>query len=154
VRDLGVEVFERAPTFDGQTLARASLVRGDQFVKVQELACDTRRAWKARSARGLEPVGGRARQKAVVNAASKLMKAFMLDYVVIGGVNAKKSDPHRLPHELRIGHNLTAWNAIRLPYAPSGNARKLSSIFSCGESVHSVFGDRAIRNLSLRARHT
>ena len=64
---------------------------------------------QALSARGLDRAGGRVWRKAVADAASRLMKAFLVDYVVIGGGNAKKLDPDRLPHGLRLGHNRTAF---------------------------------------------
>jgi polyphosphate glucokinase len=59
------------------------------------------------SARGLERVGGSPWRKTVDAAASSLMKAFLADYVVIGGGNAKKLKD--LPHGIRIGHNQTAF---------------------------------------------
>jgi polyphosphate glucokinase len=63
---------------------------------------------RALSARGLDRVGSRAWRKMVHAAASRLMKAFLVDYVVIGGGNAKKlKEP--LPHGLRLGHNQTAF---------------------------------------------
>jgi polyphosphate glucokinase len=61
----------------------------------------------ALSAGGFERLGARAWRKVVAFAASRLMKALLLDYVVIGGGNAKKLD--QLPHGLRIGHNQTAF---------------------------------------------
>ncbi len=62
---------------------------------------------QALSTRGLEKMGGRAWREAVEHVASRLMKAFLVDYVVIGGGNAKKLK--ELPHGLRLGHNQTAF---------------------------------------------
>src|SRR5689334_20811071 len=62
---------------------------------------------RALSARGLERVGSRAWRKMVHAAGSRLMKAFLVDYVVIGGGNAKRLKD--LPHGLRLGHNQTAF---------------------------------------------
>jgi polyphosphate glucokinase len=59
------------------------------------------------SAAGLERAGLRTWKKVVAAAASSLMKAFLADYVVIGGGNAKKLKD--LPHGIRLGHNLTAF---------------------------------------------
>jgi predicted NBD/HSP70 family sugar kinase len=59
------------------------------------------------SSRGLEKLGGRAWRKVVHIAATRLMKAFLVDYVVIGGGNAKRLK--QLPHGLRLGHNQTAF---------------------------------------------
>jgi polyphosphate glucokinase len=61
----------------------------------------------ALSSRGLERAGSRAWRKMVHFAASQLMKAFLVDYVVLGGGNAKRLK--QLPHGLRIGHNQTAF---------------------------------------------
>jgi polyphosphate glucokinase len=61
----------------------------------------------ALSSRGLERVGSRAWRKMVHFAAGRLMKAFLVDYVVLGGGNAKKLK--QLPHGLRLGHNQTAF---------------------------------------------
>jgi polyphosphate glucokinase len=64
---------------------------------------------RALSNRGLERVGCRAWRKAVHTAASRLMKAFLVDYVVLGGGNAKRLNDEKLPHGLRLGHNQTAF---------------------------------------------
>jgi polyphosphate glucokinase len=64
---------------------------------------------RALSARGLERVGCRAWRKTVHAAASRLMKAFLVDYVVLGGGNAKRLNDEKLPHGLRLGHNQTAF---------------------------------------------
>jgi hypothetical protein len=61
----------------------------------------------ALSSRGLERAGSRAWRKMVHFAASRMMKAFLVDYVVLGGGNAKRLK--QLPHGLRIGHNQTAF---------------------------------------------
>ncbi len=59
------------------------------------------------SAAGLEKAGVRAWKKNVATAAASLMKAFLADYLVIGGGNAKKL--RDLPHGMRLGHNQTAF---------------------------------------------
>jgi hypothetical protein len=65
---------------------------------------------------GLKRMGKAAWRRAVMDVASALMKAFLVDSVVIGGGNAKKLK--ELPSGVRLGHNLTAfrggfrlWNA-------------------------------------------
>jgi polyphosphate glucokinase len=62
---------------------------------------------QALSTRGLARSGARRWRRVVEIAASQLMKAFRVDYVVIGGGNAKKLK--QLPHGLRRGHNLNAF---------------------------------------------
>jgi polyphosphate glucokinase len=62
---------------------------------------------EALSASGLERAGLRVWRKRVAAAASSLMKAFLADYVVIGGGNARKLED--LPHGIRLGHNQTAF---------------------------------------------
>jgi polyphosphate glucokinase len=59
------------------------------------------------SAKGLEGAGVRHWRQIVDVVACRLMKAFLVDYVVIGGGNAKKLKD--LPHGLRLGHNLAAF---------------------------------------------
>jgi polyphosphate glucokinase len=61
----------------------------------------------ALSARGLERLGGSRWREAVSIAASHLMKVFQVDYVVLGGGNAKRM--RKLPHGVRLGHNRTAF---------------------------------------------
>jgi hypothetical protein len=57
--------------------------------------------------RGLERSGKGAWRKAVSRVATTLMQAFLADYVVIGGGNAKNvKEP---PPGARLGHNLTAF---------------------------------------------
>jgi polyphosphate glucokinase len=60
------------------------------------------------SRRGLKRIGKRAWKAVVAELASTLMAAFEVDYVVLGGGNAKlmKNDP---PAGSRMGHNLTAF---------------------------------------------
>jgi polyphosphate glucokinase len=63
--------------------------------------------------RGLKRLGAPAWRRAAGEAASRLMEVFAADYVVLGGGNAKKL--RRLPHGVRVGHNLTAFRGgIRL----------------------------------------
>src|SRR5262249_32113859 len=57
--------------------------------------------------RGLERLGKVAGQNAVARAVTALMPAFVADYVVIGGGNAKRV--RDLPPGARLGHNLTAF---------------------------------------------
>jgi polyphosphate glucokinase len=75
--------------------------------------------------RGLKRVGLAAWRRAACNTAARFMEVFATDYVVIGGGNAKRLK--RLPHGVRIGHNLTAfrggfrlWGVEDVPiHAPS-----------------------------------
>jgi polyphosphate glucokinase len=62
---------------------------------------------QALSSDGLDEAGTRRWRKAVELAAAQLMKAFRVDYVVLGGGNAKKLKD--LPHGLRVGHNQNAF---------------------------------------------
>jgi polyphosphate glucokinase len=56
---------------------------------------------------GLTRLGKRAWRQAVADAVSILTKAFLVDYIVLGGGNAKEfKDP---PPGARLGHNLTAF---------------------------------------------
>jgi hypothetical protein len=48
-------------------------------------------------------------QEVVVAVASSLMKAFLVDALVVGGGNAKQLDLDRLPHGIRRSHNLMAF---------------------------------------------
>jgi polyphosphate glucokinase len=57
--------------------------------------------------RGLERLGKGEWREAVNRAVSTLMRAFLADYVVIGGGNAK--NVKELPPGARLGHNLTAF---------------------------------------------
>ena len=62
---------------------------------------------------GLEKLGKSAWRKTVTAAVTALMGAFVADYVVIGGGNAKQLKD--LPPGARRGHNLTAFRGgIRL----------------------------------------
>jgi polyphosphate glucokinase len=58
---------------------------------------------------GLERMGKAAWRKAVGRIAPALMSAFLADYVVLGGGNAKKLDAKRLPPGVHLGHGLTAF---------------------------------------------
>jgi polyphosphate glucokinase len=63
--------------------------------------------------RGMERNGKSEWRKAVTQAVTALMGAFVADYVVIGGGNAKQVK--ELPPGARLGHNLTAFRGgIRL----------------------------------------
>jgi len=57
--------------------------------------------------KGLEKVGKGEWRRAVERAVTSLMHAFVVDYVVIGGGNAK--NVKELPPGARLGHNLTAF---------------------------------------------
>jgi hypothetical protein len=57
--------------------------------------------------RGYNKLGKRAWRKVVDDVVPALMRAFLVDYVVLGGGNAKQIK--RLPHGARQGHNLTAF---------------------------------------------
>lgn len=56
---------------------------------------------------GLDGLGKGEWRKAVNNAVTALMRGFLVDYVVIGGGNAKRVK--ELPPGVRLGHNLTAF---------------------------------------------
>lgn len=65
------------------------------------------------SRRGLRRLGKTAWRSAVNHAVTALMRAFIADYVVIGGGNAK--NVKELPPGVRLGHNLTAFRGgVRL----------------------------------------
>jgi predicted NBD/HSP70 family sugar kinase len=70
--------------------------------------------------KGLDRLGKEAWAAAVTEVATSLMAAFVVDYLVLGGGNAKKVKG--LPPSIRIGHNLTAfrggqrlWNIEQVP---------------------------------------
>jgi hypothetical protein len=58
--------------------------------------------------RGLARLGRRKWRRRVREVACDLMKAMLVDYVVLGGGNAKQVGA-KLPHGVRLGHNLTAF---------------------------------------------
>ena len=58
---------------------------------------------------GFERLGKMEWRKAVSTIAPALMAAFVADYVVLGGGNAKKLDRKSLPPGVRLGHGLTAF---------------------------------------------
>jgi polyphosphate glucokinase len=58
---------------------------------------------------GLERLGRTEWRNAVNEIAPALMAAFVADYVVLGGGNAKKLDRKALPPGVRLGHGLTAF---------------------------------------------
>lgn len=62
---------------------------------------------------GLKRIGTKAWQQALNSFVASLSEAFLVDYVVIGGGNAKKfKDPaslKELPPGVRVGHNRTAF---------------------------------------------
>jgi polyphosphate glucokinase len=63
--------------------------------------------WQILGRRGLKRLGKRAWRRAVFEIVPILMKAFLADYVVLGGGNAKRLT--RLPPGARLGHNLAAF---------------------------------------------
>ena len=56
---------------------------------------------------GLRRLGKRAWRELVLHVATAMLGAFLADYVVLGGGNAKQFK--ELPSGLRLGHNLTAF---------------------------------------------
>jgi polyphosphate glucokinase len=76
---------------------------------------------------GLDRLGRTRWRRAVGSIAPSLMAAFVADYLVIGGGNAKKLDPKALPPGIRLGHGLTAfrggvrlWHLSEVPTLPTG----------------------------------
>jgi polyphosphate glucokinase len=70
--------------------------------------------------KGLDRLGKEAWVEAVKDVVAALMAAFVVDYLVLGGGNAKKVKG--LPPSVRLGHNLTAfrggqrlWNIEHVP---------------------------------------
>jgi polyphosphate glucokinase len=59
--------------------------------------------------RGLDRLGKPAWRAAVSRIAPKLLAAFRVDYVVLGGGNAERIRAKELPPGIRLGHNLTAF---------------------------------------------
>lgn len=57
---------------------------------------------------GLDRLGEDDWREAVRELTPRLMEAFLADYVVLGGGNARKLKD-KLPHGIRLGHNLTAF---------------------------------------------
>lgn len=78
--------------------------------------------------RGLKEIGKKAWRDAVNNTVTDFMRAFLVDYIVVGGGNADQT--RNLPHGARLGNNLNAfqggfrlWSAEnRWFLAPSGGA--------------------------------
>jgi polyphosphate glucokinase len=75
---------------------------------------------------GLERMGKTAWRKAVNEIAPALMAAFVADYVVLGGGNAKRLDRKSLAPGMRLGHGLTAfrgglrlWQLDEVPTHPA-----------------------------------
>jgi len=58
---------------------------------------------------GLKRLGKRAWRKVVIETAGVMMKAFLVDGVVLGGGNTRELNMADLPHGVRLGHNLTAF---------------------------------------------
>jgi len=58
-------------------------------------------------AEALRRLGGRTWRRIVAITATRLQAAFLVDYVVVGGGNAKRL--RDLPPNVRLGHNLTAF---------------------------------------------
>jgi polyphosphate glucokinase len=95
----------------------AALIADRAIVPMEVGALPWRRAreslGEALSGSGLERLGVRSWRKTVKVIACCLMKTFLVDYVVIGGGNARRLK--ELPHGLRLGHNLTAFRGgVRL----------------------------------------
>jgi polyphosphate glucokinase len=63
--------------------------------------------WEVVGRRGLQRLGKARWRRAVTEMTTAFHEAFVADYVVIGGGNAKRLK--RLPHGARLGHNLTAF---------------------------------------------
>jgi polyphosphate glucokinase len=59
--------------------------------------------------RGLDRLGKPAWRAMVNRIAPSLLAAFRVDYVVLGGGNAKKLRAQELPPGIRLGHNMTAF---------------------------------------------
>jgi len=79
-----------------------------------------RALWQFLGRRGLEKLGRPAWCRVVDEVMPMLMNAFLADYIVLGGGNAKKV--RRLPPGVRLGHNQTAfrggfrlWNVEDVP---------------------------------------
>jgi polyphosphate glucokinase len=79
------------------------------------------------SRKGLELTGPKRWRRAVIEAAEILGQAFMADYVVLGGGNAKKLE--ELPKNCRLGGNVNAymgglrmWEDVEPVVAPAGLA--------------------------------
>jgi polyphosphate glucokinase len=72
--------------------------------------------------RGLEKLGKKAWQKTVLRAIRQLKLAFVADYVVLGGGNAKQFA--ELPEGFELGHNRNAYNGgVRL-WEPDAKTRR------------------------------
>jgi hypothetical protein len=96
--------------------------------------------WKGQSLyeqlgrRGFEKIGAKRWRARVLDMLPSLQRAFLVDYVVLGGGNAKHVE-EPLPPNVRIGHNLTAFRGgyrlwdIDMPGAnadlPGGKSRSL-----------------------------
>lgn len=59
--------------------------------------------------RGLKKLGRKKWQRHVFNATKSLREALQMDYVVLGGGNAKKLDSEDLPPKSRLGNNRNAF---------------------------------------------
>src|SRR5262249_43062635 len=70
------------------------------------IAKDGRTLGQILGRRGLEKQGKAAWREAVAETATNLLGAFVADYVMLGGGNAKQLSVKRLPHGVRLGHNL------------------------------------------------
>lgn len=57
---------------------------------------------------GLERLGQEAWKSTVIDMSTRLMRAFLADYLVVGGGNASRLGKE-LPHGFRLGHNQTAF---------------------------------------------
>lgn len=94
----------------------STLIAGNVIVPLElgQLLFDKNRTLNdVLSRRGLERSGKNEWRSAVNHAVTALMRAFIADYVVIGGGNAK--NVKELPPGVRRGHNLTAFRGgVRL----------------------------------------
>jgi len=88
----------------------STLITGQVIVPLelgQLLYGSNRTVGQVLSRRGLARIGKSKWQEAVNKVVTALMRAFVADYVVIGGGNAKHVK--ELPPGVRMGHNLTAF---------------------------------------------
>ena len=94
----------------------STLIAGNVIVPLElgQLAFDKNRTLNdVLSRRGLERLGKNEWRDGVSRAITALMRAFLADYVVLGGGNAK--NVKQLPPGVRRGHNLTAFRGgVRL----------------------------------------
>ena len=88
----------------------SALIAGHVIIPLElgRMLCDGQRTLGEVLGRaGMEKLGKREWRKAVSRTVTALMGAFVADYVVVGGGNAKRVK--ELPPGARLGHNLTAF---------------------------------------------